>query len=211
MGRYTGPVCRLCRAQGEKLFLKGERCMTPRCAIERRRGPPGDKSMMQRRRRISEHGAQLREKQKARHIYGVFEKQFRTYLDRAARSRGVTGAVLMQLLERRLDNVVFRLGFGDSRSQARQTVKHGHIRVNGRRATIPSFQVSPGDVVTWRDQSRDTELFKTVSAGLERKSPPSWLKLNTDNASGEVVNLPEAGEVDTGVDTRLIVEFYSRR
>ena len=128
--------------------------------------------------RISEHGTQLREKQKARHIYGVYERQFRRYLDKAARSRGVTGAMLMQMLERRLDNVVFRLGFGDSRSQARQTVKHGHIRVNGRRATIPSFQVSQGDVVTWKDQSKDTELFKTVSAGLERKNPPGWLKLN---------------------------------
>ncbi len=211
MGRYTGPVCRLCRAQSLKLFLKGERCFTPRCAIERRKSPPGDKSMMQRRRRLSEHGMQLREKQKARHIYGVFEKQFRKYLEKAARSREVTGTALMQLLERRLDNVVYRLGFSDSRAQARQTVKHGHIRVNGRRATIPSYQVRPGDVVTWKEQSKETGLFKMVSANLQRKTPPGWLKMNPDDASGEVVSVPDSSEIDSSVDTRLIVEFYSRR
>ena len=211
MARYTGPVCRLCRAQSLKLFLKGERCFTPRCAIERRKSPPGDKSIMQRRRRVSEHGMQLREKQKARNIYGVLEKQFRKYLEKAARSRDVTGTMLMQLLERRLDNVVYRLGFSDSRAQARQTVKHGHIKINGRRASIPSYQVRQGDVVTWRDQSKETGLFKNVSAGLERKNPPNWLKLNPDVASGEVLSLPEPDEIDSGVDTRLIVEFYSRR
>lgn len=211
MARYTGPVCRLCRAQGMKLFLKGERCYTPRCAIERRKAPPGDKTAQQRRRRLSEHGTQLEEKQKARNIYGVLETQFRNYFDRAGRAKGVTGELLMQFLERRLDNIVYRLGFADSRAQARQTVNHGHIVVNGRRVNIPSFLVKPGDVISWREQSKKLELFKFVSANLGKKQVPGWLRLDASSATGEMVSIPGAGEFDSTVDTRQIVEFYSRR
>jgi len=211
MARYTGPVCRLCRSQGMKLFLKGERCYTPRCAIERRKSPPGDHSAQQRRRRLSEHGVQLKEKQKAREIYGVLERQFRRYFEEASRSKGVTGMQLMQHLERRLDNVVYRAGFADSRAQARQTVSHGHIRVNNRKVNVPSFMVKAGDTVSWRDQSKGTELFKFVSANLGKRQSPGWLKLDPGAATVEVVALPEAGDIDTSIDTRQIVEFYSKR
>jgi small subunit ribosomal protein S4 len=211
MGRYTGPVCRICRGQGMKLFLKGERCYTPRCAVERRKSPPGEQKMQARRRRVSEHGTQLREKKKARNIYGVLERQFKTYIDEATRAEGVTGMRLMQLLERRLDNVVYRLGFADSRNQARQWVSHGHLKVNGRTVNVPSYLVKPGDEISWREQSKSEDFFSVVSASLNKRPVPGWLSLDAGEVTGKVMALPEPSEIDTTVDTRLIVEFYSRR
>lgn len=211
MARYTGPVCRLCRRQGTKLFLKGERCYTPRCPIEKRRGQPGDRGARAMRRRVTEYGQQLNEKQKARQIYGLLERQFRNYVDRATRLSGVTGDRLIEILERRLDNAVFRLSFADSRTQARQLVAHGHIQVNGRRVSIPSFQVEHGDTITWRDQSRNNEYYKVLVESLGKRPVPSWLNLDRGQVQGTVVAAPEPTDVDTSIDTRLIVEYYSRR
>lgn len=214
MARYNGPACRLCRRVGEKLFLKGERCYTPRCAVDKRRSPPGEQAAnagFARRRRMSEHGTQLREKQKARYVYGTLERQFSNYMDEATRASGVTGDRLMQLLERRLDNVVYRLAFGDSRNQSRQLINHGHFEVNGRRVDIPSFMVKPGDVVSWREQSRSNNYFKTMKETLPKRTVPGWLQLNAENATGTVAALPAPSEIDTKVDTRMIVEFYSKR
>ncbi|MFP6679715.1 MAG: 30S ribosomal protein S4 [Dehalococcoidia bacterium] len=214
MARYNGPACRLCRRVGEKLFLKGERCYTPRCAVDKRRSPPGEQAAnagFARRRRMSEHGTQLREKQKARYVYGTLERQFSNYMDEATRASGVTGDRLMQLLERRLDNVVYRLAFGDSRNQSRQLINHGHFEVNGRRVDIPSFMVKPGDVVSWREQSRSNNYFKTMKETLPKRTVPGWLQLNSENATGTVSALPAPSEIDTKVDTRMIVEFYSKR
>ncbi len=214
MARYNGPACRLCRRVGEKLFLKGERCYTPRCAVDKRRSPPGEQAAnagFARRRRMSEHGTQLREKQKARYVYGTLERQFSNYMDEATRASGVTGDRLMQLLERRLDNVVYRLAFGDSRNQSRQLLNHGHFEVNGRRVDIPSFMVNPGDVVSWREQSRSNNYFKTMKETLPKRTVPGWLQLNSENATGTVSALPAPSEIDTKVDTRMIVEFYSKR
>jgi len=211
MARYTGPVCRLCRRNGTKLFLKGERCFTPRCAVERRKSPPGEQSPQARRRRPSEHAERLREKQKVRNVYGVLERQFRTYMQKAGRMPGVSGLNLMQFLERRLDNVVYRLGFSDSRQQARQWVGHGHLQVNGRRVSIPSFLVKEGDVVTWREESKKSEMFKTVSESLRKRRVPGWLTVDESQVKGTIVTLPDEQELDASIDTRLIVEFYSRR
>lgn len=208
MARYTGPLCRLCRRAGEKLFLKGDRCFTPKCAIERRRRAPGDQTP--RRRRVSDWGIQLREKQKARQIYGVLERQFRRYVEEARRRPGVTGQLLLQYLERRLDNVVYRLGLAESRRQARQLVRHGHLLVNGRVTNIPSYQVKPGDVISWKESSTKTEYFKALAEAGVKQTPPGWLALDTQSLTGRVVSLPEPTEVDTRIDTRLIVEFYSR-
>ena len=208
MGRYTGPVCRLCRRAGEKLFLKGERCFTPRCAVERRHRPPGDH--LPRRRRLSDHAIQLREKQKTKQVYSVQERQFRTYFQEALRRPGVTGQLLLQLLELRLDNVVYRLGFADSRNQARQLVQHGHFSVNGRRVDIPSYRVRPNEAITWRPKSRQEEVFKILTEGAPKRLVPNWLALDTTEMSGRIVSLPEPADIDTTVDTRLIVEFYSR-
>lgn len=211
MARYTGPVCRLCRRNGSKLFLKGERCYTARCAIEKRRNPPGDQSGRQFRRRITEYGQQLQEKQKTRQIYGVLERQFRNYIEKATRSAGVTGETLLQMLERRLDNVVYRLGFADSRSQARQLVKHGHFQVNGKRANIPSFEVKAGDVIQWRAAKKNNTYFKEMSESLGKRPVPSWLTVDRTEISASISTLPEPSDIDTTIDTRLIVEFYSRK
>ena len=214
MARYNGPACRLCRRVGEKLFLKGERCYTPRCAVDKRRSPPAEQAAnagFARRRRMSEHGTQLREKQKARYVYGTLERQFSNYMDEATRASGVTGDRLMQLLERRLDNVVYRLAFGDSRNQSRQLINHGHFEVNGRRVDIPSFMVKPGDVVSWREQSRSNNYFKTMKETLPKRTVPGWLQLNSENATGTVSALPAPSEIDTKVDTRMIVELSSKR
>jgi small subunit ribosomal protein S4 len=189
-------------------------CSKPsgKCAWERRKSAPGDKSTQQRRRRISEYGTQLREKQKARSIYGVLERQFRNYYKKASRLEGVTGDRLLQLLESRLDNVVYRLGFADSRPQSRQIVGHGHIQVNGKKVNIPSYQVQAGDRISWREQSRKTGLFEIVSNGMGANSViPSWLNVDSDKAVGEVVTLPKSGDVELSIDTRQIVEFYSRK
>lgn len=209
MARYTGPVCRLCRRAGEKLFLKGERCLTPKCAIEKRSNPPGQHGAS-RRRRVSEHGVQLKEKKRARSIYGVLERQFYSYYEEASRKSGVTGEHLLQFLERRLDNVVYRLGFAESRAQARQTIRHRHMTVNGRRVDIPSFRVKEGDVIGWTERARNTELYKIIVADLRRKPLPKWLSLDAEAVTGKVEALPEPSEMDVKVDDRMIVEFYAR-
>jgi len=208
VARYTGPVCRLCRRAGQKLFLKGERCLTPKCAIERRHTPPGEPKT--RRRRVSEWGTQLREKQKARQIYGVLESQFRKHFAEARRRPGMTGENLLRILESRLDNVVYRLGFADSRSQARQVVRHGHITVNGRKTDIPSYLTRAGAIIGWTPQGRKTDYFDIVSADIRRRRVASWLALDYDTMEGRVIALPERTEIDIRVEERLIIEFYSR-
>jgi len=208
MGRYTGPVCRLCRQAGEKLFLKGERCYTPRCAIERHRRPPGDKR--QTRRRLSDYSTRLREKQKLRNSYGLLEHQFVMYVGKAQRQAGITGEYLIQIMERRLDNVAYRLNFGHSRNQARQLVRHGHFTVNGKKVDIPSFIVKPGDVLTWKESSKAKDFFKIITESGPQPSIPPWLSLEVATMTGRVMSLPQVVDANVGVDTRLIVEYYSR-
>ena len=208
MARYIGPVCRICRRQGEKLFLKGERCFSPKCSFERRPTPPGMRSM--RRRKVSDWGLQLREKQKARAIYGVLERQFQHYYEEAMRRPGVTGQNLLQLLEGRLDNVVYRLGWADSRNQGRQVVRHGHISLNGRKTNIPSALVKPGDLVSWTQQGKETEYYKIVQEQLASKQIPSWLGLDPEAMTGRVMAQPEISEIGATFDASVIVEFYSR-
>lgn len=209
MARYTGPVCRICRRVGEKLFLKGERCLTPKCAFEKRQNPPGEHGAS-RRRRVSEHGIQLREKKRARAIYGVLERQFRKYFDQAVKRKEVTGTYLLQTLERRLDNVVFRLGFADSRVQARQIVNHGHITVKGRKVDIPSYLVKVGETIGWRERSKDSTYYKTLIEDLQRRPLPKWLTLNTQDVTGDVIGMPEPSDMDLKIEERMIVEFYAR-
>lgn len=208
MGRYLGPVCRLCRREGMKLFLKGEKCFTPKCPIERRSYAPGMHGQL--RRKVSDYGIRLREKQRAKRVYGILERQFRRHFEEAERRAGATGENLLQILETRLDNVVYRLGFADSRAQARQLVRHGHFEVNGRKTDIPSFQVKPGDVISVRDRSRSLEYFKMVAEELKRKQVPSWLSLDPLAMAGRVLALPRREEIDAQINENLIVEFYSR-
>ena len=211
MARYKDAVCRKCRRIGEKLFLKGERCYTPRCAVERRRRPPGDATP--RRRRPSDWALQLREKQKARFTYGVLERQFRKYFDMARGRPGVTGDNLLQVLETRLDNVVFRLSMADSRQQGRQLVNHGHFTVNGQRMDIPSYLVEPGDVIAWKRGGRNgstPQFIRDLTDGLPKRPVPPWLRLDVGSLSGEVASLPDISEIETGIDARLVVEFYSK-
>jgi len=208
LARYTGPVCRQCRRAGQKLFIKGERCLTPKCAIERRRSTPGEQPT--RRRRLSEWGTQLREKQKARQMYGVLEKQFRKHYDEAKRRTGLTGENLLQILESRLDNTVYRLGFADSRAQARQLVRHGHISVDGRKTNIPSYLVQPGQVLAWTERGQRSEYYSIVTQEIQKRTPASWVTLDPSAMQGKVVGLPERSEIDSRIDERLIVEFYSR-
>lgn len=208
MARYTGPVCRLCRRIGIKLYLKGERCYTPKCPVERRPYPPGEHS--QRRRRVSDRGLQLREKQKARNIYGILERQFHRYYEEAVRRRGVTGEHLVRLLEMRLDNVVHRLGFGDSRAQARQIVRHSHITINGRKTNIPSYQVKVGDVIGWTESGRRSEYYKMLQDKIEAQSTPSWLSLDKGTLTGRVVSEPTVSDIELLFDPSAIVEYYSR-
>jgi small subunit ribosomal protein S4 len=191
-----------------KLFLKGERCFTPKCAVERRPTPPGDHG--QRRRKISEYGEHLKEKQKARSIYGVLERQFRKHFEQAQRQPGATGENLLRLLECRLDNVVYRLGLADSRNQARQIVTHGHIRVNGRRTDIASAILRPGDIVAVSPRARETEYFKVVAETLAKKSVPRWLELDAAQLSGRMLTPPSREDIETNISEQLIVEFYSR-
>jgi small subunit ribosomal protein S4 len=205
MARYTGPVCKLCRREGLKLFLKGERCLTDKCAIERRAYPPGQHG----RGRIkqSEYLTQLREKQKARRYYGLLEKQFRGYYEKASQKQGVTGENLLRLLEQRLDNVVYRLGFGASRAQSRQLIRHGHFSVNGRRVNIPSFQVKAGDGISLKHE-RAKEVIESSTDLVA--SVPAWLQADHENLSGTVVRAPERDEIDVPVQEQLIVELYSK-
>jgi len=212
MAKYRGPVCKLCRREGEKLFLKGQRCFTPKCAFERRGYPPGEhgKSAQFRRRRESDFNRQLRAKQKARHIYGILERQFRRYYEVSLQRRGLTGLNLLQILEARLDNIVYRLGYADSRAQARLLVTHGHFSVNGRRTDVPSMLVEPGDEVAVREESRSRTYFKNLSDFAEEKTVPDWLDRDLRNLSGKVIRLPERAEIDGNLNEQLIVEYYSR-
>jgi small subunit ribosomal protein S4 len=211
LARYTGSVCKLCRREGEKLFLKGERCFSPKCAFERRSYAPGAHGRQaQYRRKESDYALQLRAKQKARRVYGVYERQFRRYFREAQRRKGLTGVNLLALLETRLDNVVYRLGFASSRAQARQLVQHGHFDVNGRKTNIPSYLVKPGDVITIRDTSRGNAYFSGVSEVLDQGQVPAWLSLDLANLAGKVVDLPSRDDVDITLNEQLIVEFYSR-
>jgi len=212
MARYTGPVCKLCRREGQKLFLKGARCYSPKCALERRDYPPGEHGPMARfrRQRPSDYSLQLREKQKVRRIYGVLERQFRRYFREAERMPGLTGENLLILLERRLDNVVYRLGFADSRAQARQLVQHGHFTVNGRRVTIPSLLVRPNDVIAVREGSRKRTYFKERAELLDGQKVPGWLQLDPTTLTARVLAAPRREDIDVPVNEQLVVEYYSR-
>ena len=208
MARYTGPVCRLCRRSGEKLLLRGSRCFTPKCSVDKRPKPPGQQ--LGRRRKLSDRGLQLREKQKARYTYGILERQFRLFFVHAERQAGITGENLLVLLERRLDNVVYRLGFADSRSQARQLVRHGHIVLNGRKTDIPSCLVKEGDTISWRAESTKTEYYKQLVQSIEAKSVLSWLSLDKQTLVGQVLSLPTPDDIEATFDGKAIVEYYSR-
>jgi small subunit ribosomal protein S4 len=208
MAVYSGPVCRLCRRDGVKLFLKGERCYTSKCAIERRKYAPGQHG--QKQRKLEEYGIQLREKQKLKRIYRLMERQFRNYFNEAVRRKGVTGETLLQLLELRLDNVVYRFGFGLSRRQARQLVNHQHFLVNGKRVNIPSYQLKPGDTITASPSGREAGAIKeAVRTAAGRRTPP-WLAVYPEELRGQVLSLPSRDQIDTQVEEQLIVEFYSR-
>ena len=209
MARYTDAVCRLCRRENMKLFLKGERCLSDKCAINKRNYAPGQHGQ-RRRTKLSEYGLQLREKQKVKRTYGLHESQFRSFFQKASRSKGVTGAELLVLLERRLDNVVYRMGFADSRIQARQFVRHGHIRVNGRKVNIPSFLVKQGDVVEPRDKSRNTDLLRGAMERLSQKHVPEWVHVDAASMRGMVQALPTRDDVTIPFQEQLIVELYSK-
>lgn len=212
MARYTDAVCKLCRREGQKLFLKGDRCLSPKCAVDRRPFAPGDHGRRNAmRRKVSDYGMQLREKQKARRMYGVLERQFRRYFEEASRRKGLTGATLLSLLESRLDNVVYRLGFADSRAQARQLVRHGHFAVNGTKTDVPSFLVTPGDVITIRDRSRSNTYFKERTQMVGGNTTvPSWLSMDAAAMTGSVINEPTRDEIAVPLNEQLIVEYYSR-
>ncbi len=208
MARYRGAVCRLCRREGMKLYLKGDRCYSDKCAVERRNYPPGQHG--QRRPKFSNYGEQLREKQKVKRIYGVLEKQFRRYFEMADRQKGITGVNLLILLERRLDNMVFRLGFASSRNEARQLVRHNHFRVNGRKVNIPSYLVKPGDVIELREKSRKIQRIQDSLEAVVRRGVPSWLELDKDRFRGRVLALPTREDLTMPIREQLIVELYSK-
>lgn len=208
MARYKDAVCRLCRREGLKLYLKGDRCYTPRCGIDRRAYAPGQHG--QGRKKVSEYGTQLREKQKARRMYGILEGQFRRYFEKAERQQGVTGENLLRLLERRLDNIIYRLGLGASRNEARQLVRHGHFTVNGVKVNIPSFLVKVGDVIAVRDKSKESPRVKELMERAAERTIPAWLEYDADPAIGRVVALPARDQIDAPVQEHLIVELYSR-
>jgi small subunit ribosomal protein S4 len=215
MAKYLGPVCKLCRRENEKLFLKGERCFTPKCAFERRSFAPGmhGKSGSRSRSatgRESDFARQLRAKQKARRVYGTLERQFRRYFEAASKHHGLTGLNLLQILESRLDNIVFRLGFASSRAQARLLVTHGHFTVNGRRTDVPSMLLGSGDIVQVREGSRQAAYFKEMVDVAEKRNFPAWLNRDLKSLAGTVQRLPERAEIDGNLNEQLIVEFYSR-
>jgi len=209
MARYTGPVCRLCRRHGEKLFLKGDRCFTPKCSFDRRPNPPGPRPA--RRRKVSDRGLQLREKQRARVAYGVLEKQFVRYYKEAIRGTGVSGENLVRLLETRLDNIVYRLGFADSRNQARQIVRHGLIAVNGRKLDVPSAHLKEGDAVSFTPRGIRSEYYKIVQETMKSKNPPAWLALDVANLTGRVTGPAAVAHGETHqFNENVIIEYYSR-
>ncbi len=216
MAKYLGPVCKLCRREGEKLFLKGERCFTPKCGFDKRSFAPGVHGKSGSRSRTatgreSDFARQLRAKQKARRVYGTMERQFRRYYETAQQRRGLTGLNLLQLLENRLDNVVYRLGFASSRAMARLLVSHGHFTVNGRRSDVPSMLLNASDVIQVREGSRQTTYFKELVDVAEKRTFPAWLNRDLKNFMGTVLRMPERAEIDGNLNEQLIVEFYSRR
>ena len=206
MAKYTCADCRQCRREGQKLFLKGERCTSKKCAMERRPVPPGQHGMG--RKKASEYSLQLREKQKARRAYGLLEKQFRSYYEKAERMRGVTGENMLSLIERRLDNVVYRMGIGASRAQCRQIVNHGHITVNGKRVNIPSYQVKIGDVIAVNETKKDNAILKELRGA--RIVMPKWLEFDTESLVGKIIDNPKREDIDLNINEQLIVELYSK-
>lgn len=206
MAKYTSADCRLCRREGTKLFLKGDRCLSKKCAMEKRPVAPGQHGTG--RKKVTEYGRQLREKQKVKRAYGLLEKQMHTYYETAANSKGITGEVMLQLIERRLDNVVYRMGIGASRAEARQIVNHGHICVNGRRVNIPSYQVCAGDIVSIKENKKQLEMFKELKE--VKVIMPKWLEFDAGKLEGKVVQLPQRDDVDLAIEEHLIVELYSR-
>ena len=208
MARYTGPQCRLCRRETEKLFLKGDRCFTEKCSVERRQYPPGQHG--QRRGKLSDYGVQLREKQKVRNTYGILENQFRKYFEKAERKKGVTGEVLLQLLETRMDNVVYRMGFAANRSSARQLVRHGHFHINGKLVDIPSCSIRVGDVIEVRDSSRDINIIKDSLSRVEQRGIPTWLEIDFQNFKGKLVQIPAREDIQLTAQEQLIIELYSK-
>ncbi|MFI5117967.1 MAG: 30S ribosomal protein S4 [Terriglobales bacterium] len=209
MARYKDAVCRLCRREGMKLFLKGAKCYTDKCPVEKRNFAPGQHGK-DRKAKIVGYGLQLREKQKAKRIYFTQEKQFRNYFERAARTRGVTGEVLLQQLERRLDNVVYRLGFAVARRQARQLVRHGHVQINGKKVDIPSYQVSAGEEISVREKSNKLGLLEIAKDFASHQAPPAWLEVDRDGYKGRVVSLPTRNDINLPINEQLIVELYSK-
>lgn len=208
MARYTDAKCRLCRREGSKLYLKGDRCYTDKCAIARRAYAPGQHG--QGRKKASGYGIQLREKQKVRRIYGILEKQFRDYFEEAERQKGVTGENLLRLLELRLDNVVYRMGFGNSRAEARQLVRHGHFTVNGKKVDIPSYQTGLNDLIAVKPGSKSTDKFKELAENAAGKTAPQWLSINAEMMEARIVALPAREDIDLPIEEHLIVELYSR-
>ena len=208
MARYTGPACKLCRREGKKLYLKGERCTSGKCALERRSTAPGQHGAA--KKKMGEYGVQLREKQTTRRYYGVLEKQFKNYYEEAARKEGMTGENLLVLLERRLDNTVFRMGLAESHREARQLVLHAHFTLNGKKVNIPSILVKPGDVISVKEASRDSAKIKALAEALESKTAPKWLDVDKTNLTAKVVSFPAREDIDFDFNEQLIVELYSK-
>lgn len=208
MARYTGAVCKLCRREGSKLYLKGDRCYTDKCAVGRRTYAPGQHG--QSKKKLSNYGVQLREKQKVRRIYGILEKQFRAYFEEAERIKGVTGENLLRLLETRFDNVVYRMGFGESRAEARQLVRHGHFTVNGKKVNIPSYQIKVNDLIAVKATSKASEKLKELAENSASKTAPQWLSINPEMMEARVISLPTREDIDIPIEEHLIVELYSR-
>jgi small subunit ribosomal protein S4 len=208
MARFVAPVCRLCRRSGDKLMLKGDRCFGPKCAADRRAKPPGPH--LAQRRRLSDRAIQLREKQKAKYTYGLFERQFKRFFSEAEKKTGITGDNLVVLLECRLDNIVYKLGFADSRSQARQMILHGHILVNDHKVDVPSYMISERETIKWREGSKKTEYYKILLEGIKSKTVPSWLSLDRENIVGQVVSLPTKEVIEAKFEPTSVVEWYSR-
>jgi len=210
MARYTGPVCRLCRRDGTKLFLKGAKCFSEKCPVEKRNFPPGQHGQSKKQKKVVGYGLQLREKQKAKRIYFTLETQFRAYYEKASNRTGVTGELLLQQLETRLDNVAYRLGFALSRRQARQLVRHGHVQVNGRKVNIPSFQCKVGDEIAIREASKSIIILEEAKNFASGQRSVTWIDINRDNLSGKILSLPKREDVNLPVNEQLIVELYSK-